>query len=34
MPKISLETFRFEAPALLWLLVIPAALLAVWVWRG
>jgi Ca-activated chloride channel family protein len=33
IPKITLETFRFEEPALLWLLVIPGALLALWVWR-
>ena len=33
IPKITLETFRFEEPALLWLLTIPAALLALWCWR-
>lgn len=27
MPTIDLETFRFEAPVLLWLLALPAALL-------
>jgi hypothetical protein len=33
IPSISLDTFRFEAPALLWLLVVPGALLVVWCWR-
>ena len=33
MPTIDLETFRFEAPVLLWLLVLPAALMMAWVWR-
>ena len=32
-PSIDLETFRFEAQVLLWLLVLPAALLVLWVWR-
>ena len=31
--RIDFETFRFETPLLLWLLVVPAALLALWVWR-
>ena len=31
--SIDLETFRFEAAALLWLLVLPGALLVVWIWR-
>ena len=30
---VDLESFRFEAPALLWLLAVPAALLVVWAWR-
>jgi len=33
IPKVTLETFRFEEPALLWLLAIPAALLVLWCWR-
>ena len=33
MPDISFETLRFEAPALLWLLLLPAALLVLWCWR-
>jgi Ca-activated chloride channel family protein len=33
IPRIDVETLRFEAPALLWLLVIPAALAVVWGWR-
>jgi Ca-activated chloride channel homolog len=33
IPQIDFETFRFEAPALLWLLVVPGALLIVWLWR-
>ena len=33
IPKVTLETFRFEEPALLWLLAIPAALVALWCWR-
>ena len=33
IPKIAFETFRFEAPLLLWLLAVPAALVALWVWR-
>src|SRR5688572_28191106 len=32
-PTIDLETFRFEAQVLLWLLALPAALLILWVWR-
>lgn len=31
--RIDPETLRFEAPVLLWLLVVPAALTALWVWR-
>ena len=33
IPRIDLDTFRFETPLLLWLLVVPAALLALWGWR-
>jgi Ca-activated chloride channel family protein len=33
IPSIDLETFKFETPALLWLLVIPGVLLIVWGWR-
>ena len=33
IPTIDLETFRFEAQVLLWLLALPAALLILWVWR-
>jgi Ca-activated chloride channel family protein len=33
IPSIDFETFRFETPFLLWLLVVPAVLLALWVWR-
>jgi Ca-activated chloride channel family protein len=33
IPKVTLDTFRFETPALLWLLAMPAALLVLWCWR-
>ena len=33
IPKVTLDTFRFETPALLWLLAIPAALCVLWCWR-
>src|SRR5262245_42628258 len=33
IPKDFFETIRFESPALLWLLTIPAALLLLWCWR-
>jgi Ca-activated chloride channel homolog len=33
IPSIDLESFRFEAQALLWLLALPAALLVAWIWR-
>lgn len=33
LPTIDLASVRFEAPQFLWLLVAPAALLALWVWR-
>ncbi len=33
IPKDFLETIRFESPALLWLLTMPAALFLLWCWR-
>lgn len=33
IPRIDVGTLRFEAPVMLWLLVVPAALAAVWAWR-
>lgn len=33
IPRIDVETLRFEAPAMLWLLVVPAALVVAWGWR-
>jgi Ca-activated chloride channel family protein len=33
LPSIDLQTFRFAEPVYLWLLVAPAILLVVWVWR-
>ena len=33
IPRIDFETLRFETPVLLWLLVVPAALVALWTWR-
>jgi Ca-activated chloride channel family protein len=33
IPRINVETLRFESPAVLWLLALPAALAALWVWR-
>jgi Ca-activated chloride channel family protein len=33
LPRISLDSFRFAEPLYLWLLVVPAALFMVWVWR-
>src|SRR5258708_19473099 len=33
IPKIDLDTIRFGAPEYLWLLIAPAALLAIWVWQ-
>src|SRR5688572_12242997 len=33
IPRIDFETLRFESPALLWLLVVPAALAVLWIWR-
>ena len=34
IPRIDFSTFRFEAPAILWLLAVPGVLLALWVWRA
>jgi Ca-activated chloride channel family protein len=33
IPKVTLDTFRFETPVLLWLLAIPAVLCVLWCWR-
>jgi Ca-activated chloride channel family protein len=33
IPRIDLETLRFATPILLWLLVLPGALLVLWAWR-
>jgi hypothetical protein len=33
LPRISFESFRFAEPLYLWLLIIPAVLFAVWIWR-
>jgi Ca-activated chloride channel family protein len=33
LPRITLDTLRFAEPVYLWLLVVPAVLLASWVWR-
>ncbi len=33
LPTIDLKSLRFDQPLQLWLLVIPAALLVVWMWR-
>jgi Ca-activated chloride channel family protein len=33
IPRVDVETLRFESPVLLWLLAMPAALAALWVWR-
>ena len=33
IPRVDVESLRFESPVLLWLLAVPAALAAVWVWR-
>jgi len=33
IPRVSFETFRFADPLYLWLLVLPAALFVVWIWR-
>jgi Ca-activated chloride channel family protein len=33
IPRVDVETLRFESPVLLWLLAVPAALAALWIWR-
>ena len=33
IPRVSFETFRFADPLYLWLLIVPAALFVVWIWR-
>jgi Ca-activated chloride channel family protein len=33
LPRIALDSFRFAEPLYLWLLVLPAALFVVWIWR-
>ena len=33
LPKIDYGQLEFSDPAYLWLLVIPAVLLGIWVWR-
>jgi Ca-activated chloride channel homolog len=33
LPRVSFETFRFADPLYLWLLIVPAALSVVWIWR-
>jgi len=33
LPRVSLESFRFAEPLYLWLLIVPAVLFAVWIWR-
>jgi Ca-activated chloride channel family protein len=33
IPRVSFETFRFADPLYLWLLVVPAVLFIVWIWR-
>src|SRR6187200_3359448 len=33
LPRVSFESFRFAEPLYLWLLIIPAVLFAVWIWR-
>ena len=33
LPRISFESFRFAEPLYLWLLIVPAVLFAVWIWR-
>jgi Ca-activated chloride channel homolog len=32
-PRIAFDTFRFDGPVLLWLLLVPGALLLLWTWR-
>jgi len=33
LPRVSFESFRFAEPLYLWLLIVPAILFAVWIWR-
>jgi len=33
LPRVSFDSFRFAEPLYLWLLIIPAVLFAVWIWR-
>ncbi len=33
LPRVSFESFRFAEPLYLWLLIVPAVLFAVWIWR-
>jgi len=33
LPAIDVESFRFASPVYLWLLLVPAVLMAVWTWR-
>jgi Ca-activated chloride channel homolog len=33
IPRVSFDSFRFAEPLYLWLLVVPAILLIVWMWR-
>jgi Ca-activated chloride channel family protein len=33
LPRVALDSFRFAEPLYLWLLVLPAALFFVWIWR-
>jgi Ca-activated chloride channel family protein len=33
IPRVSFDTFRFAEPLYLWLLLVPAALFFIWIWR-
>jgi Ca-activated chloride channel family protein len=33
LPRVSFDSFRFAEPLYLWLLLVPAALFLVWIWR-
>jgi Ca-activated chloride channel family protein len=33
IPQVDFSTWRFESPPLLWLLIVPAVLLVLWIWR-
>ena len=33
LPRIDLTTFRFASPLYLWLLIVPAVLLGLWIWQ-